>query len=306
MTPDELNRIDLNLLVAFNALMDERNVSRAAERLHVTQPAMSKTLQRLRDLFNEPLFLRTPKGLEPTPRSLELQAPVAEVLDQLITVITPAEFDPASLTRTFTLAIADPMAAFLVPGLVGRLEQEAPGVSLKLRGYIGDNIDALSKGTLDFVVGLVTENAPAGVHARTLFQDKGCCLMRPGHPLAQQERLSIEELVAYDHIKPWFKGINDKGPMDIQLKSMGFSRHIRIEASHFLTIIRTLQNSDAVAIGFDNWVSLFPGGELVRVELPESLDSSVVIHLLWDERSHNDPACRWFRQLMVDVAGSEM
>ncbi|MEH6822451.1 MAG: LysR substrate-binding domain-containing protein [Motiliproteus sp.] len=306
MTPDELNRIDLNLLVAFNALMDERSVSRAAERLHVTQPAMSKTLQRLRDLFNEPLFLRTPKGLEPTPRSLELQAPVAEVLEQLITVITPAEFDPASLTRTFNLAIADPMAAFLVPGLVGRLEQEAPSVSLKLRGYIGDSIDALSKGTLDFVVGLVTENAPAGVHARTLFQDKGCCLMRPGHPLAQQERLSIEELVAYDHIKPWFKGINDKGPMDIQLKSMGFSRHIRIEASHFLTIIRTLQNSDAVAIGFDNWVSLFPGGELVRVELPESLDSSVVIHLLWDERSHNDPACRWFRQLMVDVAGSEM
>ncbi|MEH6822456.1 MAG: LysR family transcriptional regulator [Motiliproteus sp.] len=115
MNPDELKHIDLNLLVAFNALMDERNVSRAAERMQVTQPAMSRTLQRLRDLFQDPLFIRTPKGLDPTARSLELRQPVTMALGQLITLLTPSELNPATLDRTFTLAMADPFAALLTP-----------------------------------------------------------------------------------------------------------------------------------------------------------------------------------------------
>ncbi len=307
MNPDQLNRIDLNLLVAFNALMDERNVSRAAERLHVTQPAMSKTLQRLRDLFNDQLFIRTPKGLDPTPKSLELQPHVVKALDQLIRVLTPADFSPANLERTFTIAAADPLSALFVPQLMERLAAEAPGVRLKLAHYSADSVQGLSQGTIDLLCGVLSDNLPAGIHGRKLSDDRPCVFVRNGHPLAGQSSISIEELTAYGHIKPWFKGINDRGPLDMYLKTLGMSRTIMLEASHFVTIRQALLHSDNLLMGLKySWWNLL-GIDAVRpLELTGMDVSAFTTHLFWDERNHNDPASKWLRELIVNISVAEV
>ncbi|MEH6822420.1 MAG: LysR substrate-binding domain-containing protein [Motiliproteus sp.] len=238
-----------------------------------------------------------------------IRLPVAEALQQLIKLVTPADFDPKALDRTFTLAIADPVAARLIPVLVNRLAVEAPGVALRLRGYTGDSVRSMSKGTLDFVCGLVQENLPAGAHARILIQYEICCLVRASHPLAGRARMTIEQFVAYEHIKPWFRGINDKGILDLKLKEMGLSRTIRLESSHTLTILRTLQCTDTLLVGMSDWTKLLEGGDLVKIALPDPFEShfgsQANMHLLWDERNHSDPAHRWLRQLMVDVASEE-
>ncbi|WP_210396615.1 LysR family transcriptional regulator [Motiliproteus sediminis] len=301
MKRDELNRIDLNLLVAFNALMDELNVSRAAERLHVTQPAMSKTLQRLRDLFDDPLFLRTPRGLEPTPRSQQLAQPVAQTLDELVKLMAPVGFDPGALQRQFTIAVPDPFSAIFIAPLLNRLATEAPAVSLKFVPYDGDSIHSLARGMLDFVTGVIQENTPAGIHARKLYEDKAVCFVRQGHPLATQTELSLEQFTHYPHIKAWFKGINDRGPVDIQLQAMGMRRKILLESSHTMTINEAMCQSDALVVGPRySWESLFRE-RAVALQLPKPFNQSLsAIHLLWDERSHNDPASKWFRQLLAD------
>ncbi|MEH6626400.1 MAG: LysR family transcriptional regulator [Motiliproteus sp.] len=307
MNPDQLNRIDLNLLVAFNALMDERNVSRAAERLHVTQPAMSKTLQRLRGLFNDQLFIRTPKGLDPTPKSLELHPLIVRALDQLIKVLTPAEFTPANLERSFSIAAADPLSALFIPKLMEQLVEEAPGVHLKLVHYSADSIQALSQGTVDFVCGVMSDNLPAGIHGRQLSEDHTCIFVRKNHPFADKGEISTEEMVQYGHIKPWFKGINDRGPMDLYLKSQGLQRTINLEASHFMTIRQALLQSDNFLVGFKyTWWNLLGLDSVVPLEFKEFDTKAFTTNLFWDERNHNDPASKWLRERIVSISTEEV
>ena len=296
---DELNRLDLNLLVAFNALSDELSVSRAAERLHVTQPAMSKTLQRLRDMFDDQLFLRTPKGLEPTPRSSELRKPVAEALDQLIKLMTPVEFDPSTLARTFMIAAPDPCTVLFVPDLVAELGRVAPNVKIKLVQYDGDSVHELARGKVDMVCGVIQENTPAGIYAKTVFRDKLACVTRANHPLTQIDTPDFEQIKQYPTVSAWFRGISDSS--EVQLNALGLSEDTRLESSHFGTIFQTLQRTDTVMISIQwLWKVLF-GDELATIPLPEPMGSGFYsVHMLWDERSHNEPASQWFRQLVID------
>lgn len=304
MNIDELYRVEITALVAFNALMEERSVTAVAKRLHVTQPAMSRTLGRLRELFGDPLFIRTPTGLEPTRRSLELQAPVAEVLEQLARVITPSRFEPLTLTRDFRIALTDPLSAVIIPALQQRLQEQAPGVNLKLEQYSGESQRDLSKGTLDFIIGTIQDDTPAGIHARTLFQDRVCCFVSQNHPLAAKSRISLEEMVGYDHIKLWLKGFNDHGPLDSFLKSKGLSRRIRLEAPHTSTILEALKTTDWIVVGpGSTWSRLWRNEPVVALQPPPPLDQVLFpISLLWGARNHTDPAYSWFRNLVAESA----
>ena len=300
MNRDELNRLDLNLLVAFNALCDELSVSRAAERLHVTQPAMSKTLQRLRDMFDDQLFLRTPKGLEPTPRSKELRKPVAETLDQLIHLMTPSEFDPTQIERTFVIAAPDPCTVLFVPSLLAELGRIAPGVKIKLVQYDGDSVQDLARGKLDMVCGIIQENTPAGIYAKTVFCDQPALIVREGHPLIGRSQMTFDDIRQYPTVNAWFKGVSKDG-LDVQMTAMGLDQDTRLESSHFGTIFQVLKSTDYVMVSIKwLWEALY-GEDVVALKLPEPMDSGdYTIHLLWDERTHNEPASRWFRQLIQD------
>ena len=153
---DPLSRIDLNLLVAFQVLMQEKNVTRAAERLFVTQPAMSKTLNRLRNMLDDELFVRSSHGLTPTPKTLELEKPVNEILSQLTNLmVTNQEFNPANSTATISLATLGTSASVGFPKFINKLRQEAPHVLL-----LSQNIDRrweerLRSGSLDFALSLI-------------------------------------------------------------------------------------------------------------------------------------------------------
>src|SRR5690554_6350630 len=154
MPTSALSRIDLNLLVALQVLIEERNVTRAAERLFVTQPAMSKTLQRLRDLFDDELFIRSGRELVPTPRALEMQELLPELLGELEGIVKPREFDPASDSGVIYLATPEFIAVQLVPILTWELSAEAPGFSLSVSSNLENFPDQMRDGELDFVLGV--------------------------------------------------------------------------------------------------------------------------------------------------------
>jgi DNA-binding transcriptional LysR family regulator len=178
-----LRAVDLNLLVVFDAVMSERSVTRAAERLHLTQPAVSHALSRLRATFADPLFVRTPAGLEPTAPALRLAGRIAVVLDEIGSILTPGGgFDPATSTRCFTIGMSDYAAFVILPKLAARVRQAAPLAQLVVRHTSHDHgLAALDGGVAELIVGAFPP-APARFAATLLFKEGFLCAARRGHP----------------------------------------------------------------------------------------------------------------------------
>ncbi len=184
----DLSTIDLNLLVAFDALMAERSVTRAGKRIGRTQPAMSATLSRLRALFEDDLFIRSPGGLQPTQRASELAEPLSRALAEIgRTLDYTQKFDPASSTQSFTVALSDHPAFVLLPRLVDVLRTQAPGITLRINAFShrDDAVTLLDAGEADLTVGVPSRQAPGGrIISRPLFQERFVCVLRRGHPMA--------------------------------------------------------------------------------------------------------------------------
>ena len=192
----ELGRLDLNLLVALEALLEERSVSRAAERLFVTQSAMSKTLGRLRELFEDPLFVRRGGAMVPTPRAERLAQDLPQVLQAVQAMLQPADFNPAAYEGEMRLQVQGHMGSWFLPALVQRLHEAAPGLKLTVVRTGPDDMTELAVGGLDFALQVERNAYPPDTLLTTLgFANTGL-LVRKGHPLAKA-RPTIEELAAY-------------------------------------------------------------------------------------------------------------
>jgi len=201
---DPLSRIDLNLLVAFQVLMQEKNVTRSAERLFVTQPAMSKTLNRLRNLIDDELFVRSSHGLTPTPKTLELEKPVNDILEQLTELmVTNQEFDPANTSATISIATLGTSASVGMPNFINQMRQQAPKLMLISQNLDDKWEDRLRTGNLDFAI--VAKNSYSDDFlARKLMNIKPTIYMRKDHPLANLEQITIEDRRQYDHVAVYF------------------------------------------------------------------------------------------------------
>jgi len=242
-----LARIDLNLLVLFEAVLEERHVGRAAARLHVSPSAVSHGLGRLRELMQDPLFLRQPKGVVPTERARQLEAPVADILERARQVISRAErFDPRRSVRRFVIGAPDAVTAVLLPPLLNTLRREAPGIDLGVRNLVGQFESALAEldqRTLDVAL-LPLRDIPARFASRVLYEEDFVLVRRVGHPSGRT--FTLAKYAAAAHVMVSVSG-DPHGPVDKLLAERGLSRRVMLTVPNFLHALAVVAESDLVA-----------------------------------------------------------
>jgi DNA-binding transcriptional LysR family regulator len=309
MTPNRLNQIDLKLLQALQVLIEEGSVTRAAERLHITQPAMSKTLQKLRDTLNDPLFTRTGQGLIPTPKTQQLSLRLPELLQQLYALVSEEGFNPAESRARFRIATVEMVSFTFFSPLVQSLFPMAPNMQI-IESTLGDSyLDDLASGKLDFTVHLTT-SCPDGFHATPLASATAGCMMREDHPLSAITQMSMEDYLHYPHVRVYFSRmtLNDVGFVDQLLASIGKRRHIMFETTHVNTAIDILRNTDCLMVGSLFSTSPNPASYGVcERPFPTEIDfPELQFALIQHERTLNSPAHNWLKQQIVKSASHHM
>jgi DNA-binding transcriptional LysR family regulator len=294
-----IRNIDLNLLVAFNALYDARNVTRAAERLALTQPTVSGMLNRLRDLFGDPLFVRTQHGILPTPRADDLSEPIKALLTDIEALVTPAEFDPASAAMTVSISANDYMQHSLIVPLIRSLRKKAPGIRLALLpAYITGLADRLARGTIDLAV-TIPEFASPDLPRSLLYTERYVCVARKGHPLSGK-KLSLEDFCRFDHVIVSPTSGSFEGPADQALADIGASRRVSVSLPSFHVLLETVRTDDFLAHVPERLLYGKTAG-LKLFEPPITVPDFDVI-ASWHHRVDKDPAQRWLRALLTSVA----
>jgi DNA-binding transcriptional LysR family regulator len=302
----ELHEIDLNLLVIFNQLLLERRVSRVAEVLGVSQPAVSNSLAKLRRLFGDELFLRTPRGMEPTPFAQQLAEPVTQALGLIHGGINHrSSFDPATAQQSFTVGMTDIGEIYFLPALIERLAREAPGVTLSTVRNTAVNLrDELETGHIDLAIGLLPQ-LKAGFFQRRLFLQRYVCLMRRGHPLArrgQAKSLSLAQFSSAEHLVVVSAGTGH-GKVDEVLQRAGIERKVRLTVPHYVGVGHILQGSDMIATVPERLADrLLEPFKLLKLPHPARLPD-VAIKLFWHAKVHRSPAHQWLRALVFELFG---
>ncbi|MBV1931746.1 MAG: LysR family transcriptional regulator [Porticoccaceae bacterium] len=308
MSIDSLSRVDLNLLVAMHVLLEERNVTRSAQRLFVTQPAMSKTLSRLRILFDDPLFTRSGRGLVPTPRALEIAQALPDVLNDVSTVLQNLDFQPKTYEGAIQIVGPEFMAVQAVPELTNILRTEAPGLTLALSNISDSSIQELESGDIDFILE-VEKTLPEGFVATPLGDFTPAVWMRRGHPLAKKNP-TLEEILEYPFVQ-YFLLIADKvSPLtesrfDKTLTSMGLgTRKKALVTDQLMTALSTLHSTDCLMLATtDDLEQERAFYDIVRRPYPEGIDHDPIIPavLVQHKRTINSPVHNWIKGKMLDI-----
>lgn len=292
----QLRHLDLNLLKAFDALMDERNVTRAAERLAVTQPAVSATLNRLREALGDPLFVRTQRGITPTPRALALNAPIKRILADIEAVLQPPEFNPATAAFTITVSATDYALRAIVLPFVAALRHLAPNIRVAVVQANGPELLArMERGDLDLAL-ITPEMAPPDLHCRVLFDEHYVCVMREQHPACGPEALTLDRFCTLDHGIVSLQGGGFAGATDEALAQLGRQRRVMVSVPSFGMLLDMVRSSDTVALVPERLLQGAPG--LVAQRPPLAVAGFTKV-LAWHARSHADPGLRWVREQLV-------
>ena len=296
----ELHELDLNLLVVFNQLLVERRVSKVADNLGVSQPAVSNSLAKLRKLLGDELFLRTPKGMEPTPYADQLAESVSYALAMIHSGVNQrSSFEPSSAQRSFTIGMTDVGEIYFLPALIERLRRDAPGVTLSTVRNTTVNVrDELEAGKVDIALGLLP-HLKAGFFQRRLFMQSYVCLMRRGHRL-DKRRLSLAEFSAAEHLVVVSAGTGH-GKVDELLQRSGINRTVRLNVPHYVSVGHILQGSDLIATVPERLADrlLDPFG-LVKLAHPAKLPQ-IAINVFWHAKYHRSPANRWLRGVLFEL-----
>ena len=292
--------IDLNLLTSLDALLDERNVTRAARRLGVTQPAVSHNLRRLRELLGDPLLVRTPRGMQTTPRAAELRPFVRAALDAAQAVLQPAPgFDPATAGRTFVLTMADQAAFQLLPPLIERIAAAAPGVVLQLRPPPADVSAALAEGELELAIG-VFRDSPAGIRGELLWTESFACVVRRTGPGARAP-LDLARYLERSHLLVAPRG-RPGSVVDDLLAQTGRQRRIAVVVPHFLVAPAIIATSDLVWTAPAGLARALAAHYPLAVRPPPLALPGFAMSMRWHLRLDRDPGLLWLRDLLRAVA----
>jgi DNA-binding transcriptional LysR family regulator len=290
-----VKEVDLNLLRVFDAVLHESGVTPAAARLGLTQPAVSNALARLRKLFGDPLFVRTPTGMDATPFARELAAPVRQALALLESALAHGPgFDPATTTRAFRFYMSDLGQIEFLPPLIERVEQRAPGVRLEAVALDVEGIGAaLASGTLDLAVGFLPALGPP-IERRALFRDPYVCLMRAGHEIKSLTRKRFLEAA---HILVCYRG----GHRVIEEAFERAGIRVALRVPHFTVAPMVLERTDLVLTLPARVARVFErGGKLKSLPVPLQIPvADVGVH--WHERFEADPGNRWLREQVIDL-----
>ena len=298
-----LSSIDLNLLVGFEALMAERNVTRAAARVGRTQPAMSGTLARLRELMEDELFIRTADGLQPTPRALELHEPVGRALAQIEAAFAFRDrFEPATAEMAFTVAMSDPPTISLLPALFEELTRAAPGIALHVRGFDDrdEAIALLDSGKVDVAIGVPPTEKAGRILSRPLFEDGFVTMMRAGHPAARGT-LTRSAFLAWPHIL--FSPEDERyGIVDERLDKLGLERRLVLTVPNATAAALVVERTDALCTILTGLALQFEAaGRVVLAKTPLDLPPAPFT-MNWHRRNDANLAQRWLRGLIGKAA----
>ncbi len=296
-----LRRLDLNLLVALDALLAEHNVTRAAERLHLAQPTVSLQLTRLREFFNDPLLLPGPRGMRPTARADELRAPLRQALSSLARIVaSPAPFDPAQANHTWRIAAFDYSEFTIVLPALPRLQKAAPGVRLAIEQSTPPQIARKAQeGALDLAFLIESEASPE-MRRRPMFRERYVLAGRAGHPRLRR-RPTLAQFCRLDFVVVSPDGGGFSGATDTALAKLGLSRRVSHSVPHFLFLRSILESTDFVALAP---YRLVRGCASLRIVEPPLDVPGFEMLMLWPERVHRDPGHQWLREeIMRTVAG---
>jgi DNA-binding transcriptional LysR family regulator len=302
-----LNRFDLNLLVALNALLEEKSVTRAAERVHVSQPAMSGALQRLRENFDDQLLVRVGRRMELTPRARDLMQPVREILLEIEGHLNAdSSFEPKSAHREFSVAMTDFVAAVLLPEIMRRLAAEAPGITLHTQPLNNDSLPMLESSELDFAIRAMVEpfrmQQSQELRSTKLFSDDWVCVAAADHATLG-DSISVEEYLELPHVALSF-GKEGSTMEEIALRHMGIDIDVRATARSFATVYFMLQETSLIGLIPRRMAAHLSHYKPAKIlEMPFDI-GQLTESLFWHERNDHDPAHVWLKGVFQSAAKS--
>ena len=290
---------DLNLFIAFDVIYTEKNLTKSGQVLGITQPAVSNALARLRDLFNDELFIRTSRGMIPTPVANQLIGDIRNALSLIQNTISVSEkFDPSTAEMTFKISIGDTSEYRLLPLLIKQLAEIAPKV--KVETYLTERKDApreLASGAIDFSIDPPLQSDQHLKHEK-IYQEDYVMIVREDHPILKKQKITIEDYLDLSHIH-----ISNRktgmGHVDMTLYKLGLTRDIYLRAQHFLVAPYIVEQSD-MAITTTKGFAV--DRNLAWRELPFDIDP-LVLHLYWHENNDNESSSKWMRDLMLKTYG---
>jgi DNA-binding transcriptional LysR family regulator len=300
----DIRAVDLNLLKAFDALMSERAVTRAAGRIGLSQPAMSHALSRLRSLFADDLFVRTPGGMEPTARAREIAPLVSAAIEHIEAALNlGVGFDPAKSAGIFTAGMAEYAEVALVGRLARAFADGAPRATLRLLPLNGaEAADQLERGAIDVAVAHL-RTLPATIESQMLLRDPFVVVLRKAHPLAAAGALSIEAYAAQSPILLSPRG-DTSGAIDRILVDLGLRRRISLLVATYLALPAALAATDLVATVPSRTARQIALTAEIEI-LPLPIDLSMTVSMAWHRRAASEPAQAWFRALLTDAATAQ-
>jgi DNA-binding transcriptional LysR family regulator len=298
----ELRRLDLNLLIILDALYEEGTISRAAERLQLSQPTVSAGLGRLRSLLKDDLFIRSHGQMQPTERAMQLREPIRKVLQTIRTeILEQAGFEPAELSDTITISASDVGELEFLPGLHARLSKLAPKASL--RTVLRDPhvlADEMDRGEIDLAIGYLPDLNTSAFMQQVLFNHISVCIVRRNHPL-YAKGISLEQYSEARHLVVAQKS-RSQDVIDEALSAHGIARKVALTISHYVNVPPLIANSDLVAtIARPIALGAAQAHSLAILECPFPI-ALMQIKQVWHRRFHNSPKLIWLRNLVADMS----
>jgi DNA-binding transcriptional LysR family regulator len=304
-------RIDLNLLVYLDVLLRERNVTRAANQLGISQPAMSNGLRRLRDLFNDPLLVRTSEGMTPTERAEELQPQVRDILTATEHAVqTRTAFEEQSSDRIFRIMASDYAETTLIPNVLKRLRDEAPGIRLDIMTPSDVSFLDVEQGKVDMVINRFDE-MPQSFHQTTVWRDSFSCLLSPQNPILDDFNLDTYMEAQHVWVSKTGMGVgHGVDPRDVQklgwvdaaLKESGKQRRISVFTRHYTAASLLAEQKDLIVTIPSRAARIMANNPRIVIKKPPFDIPPFELKMAWSPLLHHDPAHRWMRRLVADVA----
>ena len=293
----KISSFDLNLFVILNAIYTEGSLTKAAEVVGITQPAVSNALSRLRERFDDDLFIRTGSGMVPTQKTENIISDIQNALSLMQqSVNEPDTFDPKLSNRNFKLSLGDVSEGRVLPYIMNEIDKNAPFVSMGSYAYSrSDQVHALATHNLDFVVDPIIP-ASEEINSYKVFEDDFVAIYRDDHPLGKIDEVSVDDILAqrHLHVSNRKRGLH---LIDVELDKIGYRREIALRCQHFLIAPRIIRSTDLVLMGTRSFAK---SHNLQFIEIPTEIPS-IEYHLIWHKSDEGDGGHLWMKDLIIEA-----
>lgn len=291
-----LKRFDMNTLVTLKVLLDERHITRTGERLNLTQSAVSRTLSKLRQDFDDPLLVKSGKHLSLTAKAERLYAPLNQVLQQVNQLLLPESFDPLTAIGSIRIATNDYGTHALLPRLIPLLTEAAPGIKVTALDWRSNLMEELEGNNIDLVIGGISDPAP-NIYQRVVATDGFQGVVRKGHPLAGG--MSLEQYIELKHIMISPKG-DGPSEVDLELERLGRKRNVALRMPHFFAALEIIAKTDFMILLPEHFVRRYVDNSDFAIITPPFGLPTFDVSMFWHARMHHEPLHAWFRKFVYE------